>query len=255
MSKNFINLKKLEKKIHIGFFTSKGGVSKGDYDSLNCGNNNFDNKKNVRKNINTALDNLGIGNKALKLITQIHSNKIYSINKNNYRKKLRGDGLFTSDKTIALGVLTADCAPIFIFDIKKGIICCLHSGWKGTLNNIDENCIKKLENRKVIKNNVVAIIGPCLGFKNFEVDRDFKQKFIRKNQSYYKFFKKKNKNKDLFNLRGIINYQLKKEGIKNIYNINRDTYRNSGFFFSHRRSKHQNKINTGRMINIISLKD
>ena len=255
MIKNYINLKKLEKKIHIGFFTSKDGVSKGDYSSLNCAKNNQDTKSNVKKNIDIALSKLGIANKKLKLINQIHSKKIFVINKKNYKKKFFGDGLITKDKDFALAVLTADCAPIFIFDIQQGIVCCLHSGWKGTLYNIVRDGIKKLKNKKIKNSNMVAIIGPCLGFKNYEVDKKFKSKFIKKNNSYTSFFKSKNKNKDLFNLRGLINFQLKNEGVKNIYNINRDTYKNNHIFFSHRRATHQNKNNTGRMINIISLKD
>ena len=91
--------------------------------------------------------------------------------------------------------------------------------------------------------------------KNFEVDKSFKLKFIRKNTSYSKFFRSKNSYKDLLDLRGLLNYQLKKEGIKKIYNIRKDTYKNSKIFFSHRRSTHQNKKESGRMINIIALRD
>ena len=135
------------------------------------------------------------------------------------------------------------------------MICCLHSGWKGTLSNIIKKSINKFKEKKIKTYDIVAIVGPCLAFKNYEVDKNFKEKFIIKNNYYSRFFKSKNKNKDLFDLRGLINLQLKKEGIKNIYNIKRDTYDNSSLFFSHRRSTQQNKINTGRMINIIGLKD
>ena len=75
MSKNYINLKKLNKIINFGFFTSQGGVSKNEYLSLNCGNKN-DIKSNITQNINIALKSLGISRKKLKLINQIHSNKI-----------------------------------------------------------------------------------------------------------------------------------------------------------------------------------
>ena len=94
-----------------------------------------------------------------------------------------------------------------------------------------------------------------MGYKNYEVDKKFKTKFIKKNKLYKNFFLSKNKLKDLFNLRELINFQLKSEGISKIYNIRKDTYKNSHIFFSHRRATHQNKIQTGRMINIISLRD
>ena len=255
MIKNYFNLKKIENKINLGFFSSKGGVSKGDFLSLNCSKNSKDKKNNIKKNINLALKKLKIEHKQLKLINQIHSNKIYFINNKNFKNELYGDGLITRDNNLALAVLTADCAPIFIFDIQKSIICCLHSGWKGSLNNISGECVKKLKSKKIKTKNLVAVVGPCLGYRNFEVDKNFKFTFIKKNQFYLNFFKPKNKHKDSFDLRGLINFQLKKEGINKIYNINRDTYKNSSIFFSHRRSSHENKINSGRMINIISLRD
>ena len=255
MKKLFFNLKQYENKIDLGFFTSVGGVSKNNFSSLNCSLNSGDDTRKVKKNISIALKKLDLVDKKLKLIKQIHSNKIHIINKKNYKKKLIGDGLITKEKNLVLGVLTADCAPIFLFDIKNKVICCLHSGWKGTLLNITKRCIEKLKVRDNHINNLVAIVGPCIGLSSYEVDKSFKYKFIKKNYNYSKFFKEKNKNKDLFNLRGIINYQLKSEGIKNIHNIRRDTYKDDNFFFSHRKSKNVNKISTGRMINIISLKD
>ncbi len=255
MQKNFLTIKNLEENINLGFFKSVGGVSKGAYASLNCSKSSKDNKNNINKNIIIAKNKLGIGKKKLKIINQIHSNKIFFINNKNYKNVYYGDGLITKEKNIALAILTADCAPIFIFDIQKNFICCLHAGWKGTLSEIIKKSIIKLKNKNIKLKNMVAVIGPCLGFKNFEVDKNFKLDFIKKDTSYMQFFKSKNKNKDLFNLRGLINFQLKKAGMKNVYNINRDTYKNGHIFFSHRRSCHQNKIKTGRMINIISFRD
>ena len=252
---NFININKFVDIVNLGFFTSRGGISKGDFNSLNCSKSNDDKKNNVSKNIKIALNALGIEKKRLKLINQIHSNKIFFINNNNLNKDIYGDGLITENKNIALGILTADCAPIFIFDKKKSIVCCLHSGWKGALNNIVSKGIKKIKRKRIKNQNIIVIVGPCLGFSNFEVDKKFKLKFIKKNRSYQKFFKSKNRNKDIFNLRSLINFQISKERIDNVFNVRKDTYKNTHIFFSHRRATHQNKMQTGRMINIISLRD
>ena len=169
-------------------------------------------------------------------------------------KKYSGDGLITSSKQIALGVLTADCCPIFIFDKNRKYICVLHSGWKGALKNIAAKSIGYFVKQKIIKKKIVVLIGPCLSFKNFEVSKDFKSKFISKNKKYSIFFKYKNKDKDLFNLRRLINYQFKELGIKHIYNINKDTFSNKRVFFSHRRES-QKFRDTGRMLNIIAFND
>ena len=178
MKKIFFNIKSLEKKINIAFFTSNGGVSKNNFFSLNCSESSGDNKKSVRKNIKIALQEIKINNKKLKLINQVHSNKVFFVNKKNYKKNIDGDGLITDKKDLALGILTADCAPIFIFDINQKIICNLHSGWKSAFLNIVKQSIKKIKSKKILTKNLIAVIGPCLEYNKFEVDKNFKYKFI-----------------------------------------------------------------------------
>jgi len=240
--------------LKYGFFTRKGGLSKKKFSSLNCSLSSYDNKKNVKKNIKIALKELELSNKKIKLVNQIHSNKIVEVNLNNLNKKHIADGIITTSKDLSLAVLTADCAPIFIFDKNNKIICCIHAGWKGTLNNIVKQGIKIFKKNKINIKDIIAIIGPCLSKKNYEVDLDFKKKFIRKNHSYNNFFKNKNNKKELFDLRGIINYQLIELGVKNLYNIKKDTFSNDSIFFSHRRSTINKEYITGRMINIIGFK-
>ncbi len=249
--KNYYIIKKA--KITHGFFTKLNGFSKNEFRSLNCSISSGDKKKLVKKNRQKALKNLGLQNKKLVLINQIHSSKVVKINKSNINKIIEADGMMTSLNNVVLGILTADCAPIFIYDKKNKYVCCLHSGWKGTLNNISKNAVCLFDKQKISRKNLIGIIGPCLNMKNYEVDKIFEKKFIDKNQNYSKFFRKKNVNKSFFNLRGLINYQLKELGLEKIYNLNLDTYANKRLFFSYRRSKHQNKKATGRLINLISL--
>ena len=135
ITKNYFTHAKIETFVRAGFFTRNGGVSKKENYSLNCSLNNRDTEVNVNKNIDICLKNLKI-KKKIKFISQIHSNKIVEINKKNIGSKYFGDGLITSNKQIALGVLTADCCPIFIFDKNKKYICALHSGWKLSLIHI-----------------------------------------------------------------------------------------------------------------------
>ena len=138
-------------------------------------------------------------------------------------------------------------------DDKNKFVCNLHSGWKGSLNNISQQAIKLFEKYHIKRKNLTAIVGPCLGVKHYEVDKNFEKRFIKKDIRYAKFFRNKNKKKSYFNLRALINYQLSELGLKNIYNINRDTYSNDNFFFSHRRATHKGQKTTGRLINLISL--
>ena len=187
------------------------------------------------------------------MINQIHSSKVIKITKSNLNKKIEADGMITSLDNVVLGVLTADCAPIFIYDNKCKYVCCLHSGWKGALKNIAKNAIKIFDKHNINSSNLTAIIGPCLGTRNYEVDKSFEQRFCNKKSSYSRFFRKKNNIKFFFNLRGLIKHQLKELGLKKIHNVNLDTYSNKSQFFSHRRSFHNDKKTTGRLINLISI--
>ena len=111
------NLRKFKKLKH-GFFNSKGGVSKGIYKSLNCGPGSFDKSNLISTNLKLVLKKIEIYSKKLVLLHQVHSNKIFFINK-KVKKKLIGDGLLTKNKNLAIGILTADCCPILFYDPKK----------------------------------------------------------------------------------------------------------------------------------------
>ena len=124
------------------FFSRKGGFSKGLYQSLNCGKGSKDNKKNVHRNLSLVSKKMKINQKKLSLMNQTHSNKVIIISKKNKNfKKFNSDALITKLKDVALGVVTADCVPIIIYDIKNQIIGCIHAGWKGALSGIIENTL------------------------------------------------------------------------------------------------------------------
>ena len=249
--KNFFFIK--QSHLKHGFFTRLDGLSKKQFRSLNCSSSNDDDKKNVVENRLIAIKNLNLNKKKLILITQTHSSKVIRVTKSNLDKNIEADGVITSLSDVILGILTADCAPVIIYDDKNKFVCNLHSGWKGSLNNISQKAIKLFDKYQIKRKNLTAIVGPCLGAKNYEVDKNFQKKFIERNIKYTKFFRYKNKKKSYFNLRALINYQLSELGLKKIYNINRDTYSSEKLFFSHRRYTHKGEKTTGRLINLISL--
>ena len=131
-------------KIKHGFFTRKGGVSNGLYSSLNCGFGSGDRVENINTNRNCTLSELGAPNTSLLTCNQIHSFRALVVTSpwsTNDRPK--ADGMVTAVPGITLGILTADCAPIFFYDYKKKIIGCTHAGWRGALNGVIRNTVKK----------------------------------------------------------------------------------------------------------------
>ena len=184
IKKNYLEIKSCNKKfIHHAFFTKKHDLTK--------------------KNIIKIKDILNIKKKKIKFINQIHSNKISFIDNKNFNKKIIADGSITRTKDICLGIITADCAPILMFDKNNKIICAIHSGWKGCLNIIIAKAVRKI-------------------------------KSLKKNYKYKNFFKYKNQKKYLFNMRGLINFQLENQKVYKKYNIKMDTYSQIKLFFSHR---------------------
>ncbi len=240
------------KNVNHCFFSRKGGFSKGIYQSLNCGKGSRDNKKNINKNLCLVSKKMKISQSKLLLMHQTHSNKVIIINeKNKKSKRFISDALVTKIKNFGLGVVTADCVPIILYDTKNQIIGCIHAGWKGASSGIIENTVKKF--KKLNSNNkIVASIGPCIGKKSYEVDLNFYKKFILKSKKNAKYFSKKNMNKRLFNLRKYVNDKLIKLNVK-VDHVNHDTFRENNRFFSYRKSQKLHEKDYGRCISIISL--
>jgi len=240
------------KNINHCFFSRKGGFSKGIYQGLNCGKGSKDNKKNVNKNLALVSKKMKINQKRLLLMHQTHSNKVIIINKKNKNsKKFNSDAMITKMKGLGLGVVTADCVPIILYDIKSQIIGCIHAGWKGASSGITENTIKKF--KKLNSNNkIFASVGPCIGKKSYEVDINFYKKFLSKSKKNAIYFVKKNNNKRLFNLRKYINDKLIKLNVK-VDHVNHDTFKEKNKFFSYRRSQKLGENDYGRCISVISL--
>ena len=240
------------KMIRHGFFNRLGGVSKGIYKGLNCGLGSDDKIKDVRKNIERVCKKIGCNKNNLILLDQIHSNHIHKISKIP-EKKLKGDSLITNKKGIALGILTADCAPVFIYDPVNNLISALHAGWKGAYKKIVSTTLRKFKSNGSNFKNLIVVIGPCIGKENYEVRNDFLDKFINQDSSNKKFFKIK-RDQIYFSLKDYIKEQLVKSGVKNIEIITKDTYKLSNNFFSARRSIKNKLHDYGRNISVIMIK-
>ena len=116
------------KEINHCFFSRKNGFSKGIYKSLNCGRGSKDSKKNIIKNLQFVSEKINVSRRKLILMHQTHSNKVIEINKKNMKKKIIADAIITREKGVALGVVTADCVPILLFDYENKIVGCIHAG-------------------------------------------------------------------------------------------------------------------------------
>ena len=243
-------LKKLEQIRHC-FFSRKNGFSKGIYKGLNCGKGSKDKKINVKKNLDYVAKKMDIKRDKLILMHQTHSNKVVEIKKNNYKKKIIADAMITKMKGFALGVLTADCVPIVLYDTKNEIVGCIHAGWKGAFFGVIKNTISKI--KKISSNNeIYACVGPCIGKKSYEVDQNFYKKFMVKSKNNKIYFSHRNKTKKLFNIRKFVTNELVKANIK-VDQVDLDTFAEKSNFFSYRRSCKLKQKDYGRCISSICM--
>ena len=166
-------------------------------------------------------------------LNQIHSNKVLIVD-NNYQNNSIGDAMITNLKDKKLVIKTADCIPILLYDKEHKVIALIHSGWKGTINNIVNNTVKQMINNYNSKSqNIKAYIYPSIRQCHFEVEEDVYKLFRNKIKNIDKYTIKK-ENKYLIDLQSIIKNQLKEIKINNIYDSDICTYCHHHEFYSYR---------------------
>ena len=248
-SKKLLKIKDLKH----GFFNSIGGNSSNIYKSLNCGPGSNDKKLNIQKNLQIVKKNISDKSKNIFLLDQVHSNKFVYIDQ-KYKNKTRpkADAIITNQRHLPIAVLTADCAPILIYDDKIKMVAAIHAGWKGAFKGIINKVIKFMIKKGCLLKNMTAVIGPSISLKNYEVKADLRKKFIKKDQRNFIFFKT-NKKKLYFDLAKYVHSSLKSNKVKHIEVLKIDTFDIKNKFFSARRASKLKHNDYGRNISIIML--
>ena len=250
-----IKSKKLSsfKSIEHAFFNRLGGKSTGIFKSLNCGPGSSDKQKNIQKNLEVVRNKIKTKSKVIILLNQVHSNKFHYIGKSSkVNSKFEGDALVTDKRNMPIAVLTADCAPILIYDNNREMVAAIHAGWKGAYKDIIKKVVKFMIKKGCSTKNIIAFSGPGISGDSYQVREDFIKKFIKKDKKNIIFFKK-TKSKNYFNLKKYVHFQLKSLDIKKIDNIDKDTFNAKNNFFSARRSISRNETDYGRNISIIMI--
>lgn len=236
----------MKKLIKIKFFTKNGGMSKGIYKSLNCGLSSRDNPLNIKENIYKAVNKISKQKKILIMPKQYHSNKCLIFKKSN--KNYNCDGLVTNDPNVILGITTADCLPIILFNKKKKIIGICHAGWKGLIGGILENTIKKILQLSSNDGDIQAFIGPCIRKMSYEVS----EKFIKALKPKYRIFAHKKKEKIYYDLPKLAKFILNESNIYKIHDTKKNTFYDNNYF-SYRENKKRGLSDYGRNISLVTL--
>jgi len=239
-----------------GFFTRQGGVSSGIYASLNCSLKTDDKAAHVRANRARVAEALQLVPEQLVTARQVHGVGVVRVTQPwGADNAPEADALVTDERGIGLGILTADCAPVFFVAKKERIIGAAHAGWRGALDGILEATVAEMKSMGAKAENIAAAIGPCIGPNSYEVRDDFKAPFLAQDKSSERFFKKSPRPEHLlFNLPGYMTHRLNHLGIKIVHDLRQDTLTNETSFFSHRRSFLKSEKGFGLQASVIAIK-
>tara|TARA_B100001250_G_C19502164_1_gene657857 strand:+ start:55 stop:723 length:669 start_codon:yes stop_codon:yes gene_type:complete len=170
---------------------------------------------------------------------QTHSNNVLFVDsKGAYNNS---DGLITTiESNIFLQIQTADCVPIYMCDFEKGLIGLIHSGWKGTHNQIIKNAVNLFFERGSLDCNIQIFLGPSIQECCYEIKNDvaifFADKYLTlKEEKIYLNLQSKI-------IDDLLNLNIHAENIKKIQDC---TFHNNNFY-SYRRDK-----NSGRIYSIL----
>jgi polyphenol oxidase len=236
-----------------GFFTRHGGISSGIFKGLNCGAGSSDQSDAVIKNKSLVCDAMGVSSDKLMTVHQIHSAEVIISSDQVIGTSPKADAIVSNTKGMAIGILTADCAPILFCDQATGIVGAAHSGWQGAIKGIAQNTVKEMISLGADISSIRAVVGPCISQKNYEVGEEFLETFLLKDQYNMRFFANGKTNKYHFDLPGFCLHALRNAGLKNPEWTGHCTYEDSDKFYSYRKSTHLGEPDYGRLISVITL--
>ena len=158
-----------------GFFTRRGGVSTGPYASLNCGLSGGDRPEAVAENRARAARRVGAEPAALVGLTQVHGAAVVRVAEPwPPGAGPRADALVTDRPGVALGVVTADCAPVLLADTAAGVVGAVHAGWRGAVAGVLEATVAAMAALGAQPGGITAAIGPCIRQASYEVGPDLR---------------------------------------------------------------------------------
>lgn len=244
IKKNGIEILQFEQPGFIGcqhaIFTRKGGVSVGQYTSLNQGGTVGDKNENVVENRKRAFDFCKRSIESIFDVWQVHSTTVICTDRPRASDEphLKADAIFTDNPKITLFMRFADCVPILLFDPVKRVVGIIHAGWKGTVDNIVGNAIDTIQKKyQVNPDNLIAGIGPAIGPDHYIVGDEVREQAevtFRNNGDQFLIQKDKH---TYFDLWAANKFLLHEKGIKSIESAEICTACHLDDWYSHRAEK------------------
>ena len=218
--------------VRHGFFTRRGGVSTGPFESLNCSLSGADDRAHVLENRARAA--LAIGAEPGQLVgcSQVHGIAVAVVHDAwPPGAGPRADAMVTDQPGLALGIVTADCAPVLLADAESGVVGAVHAGWRGALAGVLEATVAAMQ--RLGAQRITAAVGPCIRQASYEVRYDLRSAVLARSADDDRFFLAGRMDHWHFDLAGYCAARL--AGLAAVETIDGDTRADEARFFSHRR--------------------
>ncbi len=216
-----------------GFFTRRGGVSRGDFASLNA-SLSADDRVAVLENRARIASALGVESSQLVGLSQVHGIDVATVTEPwMVGQGPRADAMVTNVAGVALGVITADCAPVLFADRRAGVIGAAHAGWRGAAAGVLEATASAMCDLGA--EHILAVVGPCIRQPSYEVGADMRDAVLAQDPAAGEFFIDGVRPGHFqFDLAGFCVARLHRAGVA-AHVIDADTLADEQRFFSHRR--------------------
>ena len=234
-----------------GFLGRRGGVSTGVHAGLNVGIGSDDDPVAVAENRVLATRAVLPG-AHLVTVYQVHGADAVTV-RLPLSDRPRGDALVTDRPGIALGILTADCAPVLLADPHAGVVGAAHAGWKGALAGVTDATVIAMTALGADPARIVAAIGPTIARASYEVDDAFLHRFAAADPANERFFADGRVGHHRFDLEAYVAHRLALAGVGRIEALGLDTCADADRFYSYRRATHRGEPGYGRQIAIIGV--
>ncbi|WEK45579.1 MAG: peptidoglycan editing factor PgeF [Candidatus Andeanibacterium colombiense] len=233
-----------------GFLGRRGGVSTGLVAGLNVGFGAGDDPAAVAENRRLAGDAVLPG-LPLVAVHQVHSAICVTVDEPwDDSNRPTADALVTARPGTAIGIVTADCAPVLFAEAGAGVVGAAHAGWRGAHGGVAEATLAAMEALGARRERIVAAIGPAIAQASYEVAEDFRANFAPADEC---FFTPAAPGHFQFDLEAYVAARLKGAGVGKVEKLGLDTYTDDARFYSFRRATHLGEPNYGRQFSLIGL--
>ncbi|GBQ38481.1 hypothetical protein AA0614_1359 [Komagataeibacter saccharivorans NRIC 0614] len=237
-----------------GFFTRQGGVSTGPYATLNCSTRSADDPAALRENRCRVADYVGVRPDCLLGLTQVHGDRTITVETPwPVGQGPEADAMVTNRPGLALGVITADCAPVLFSNARGTVVGAAHAGWRGACGGVLESVVAAMTALGCPASDIRAVVGPCIAPESYEVGPDMRDAVMAQDGTAAPFFTSAARaGHFMFDLPGYCVMRLERCGVGQAAALGLDTLRDEARFFSHRRRTLAGGGPIGHQISVIA---